>query len=87
MMDEQEKKDVAELNKDFEEAGVEIEVTGRVHWKPGDEITNNAHAMIHNDWERELGRVAPKLANLYIRDHVGFMKEMDAYNELLGRMG
>ena len=76
--------DIAELNKQLEEHGIVI--TERVKWKPGDEVRNNAHMMIRNEWERELSRVAPKLSHLLLREgDRAFFKEMDAFNELLGR--
>ncbi len=75
-----EKAEIAELNKQLEAAGAEYVITEKVHWKPGDPVTNTGEMMMQNDWEEMLKEKAPDLHHAWLQDPEKFW---EAYDENL----
>ena len=76
----QERKD-KETMKMLQEAldrdGLDIEVVGKVEWKPGDPVTNNAELMLQNEWEQNATEEEAKKVNPYLfRATDGVMRDM-----------
>jgi len=58
--------EIKELNEALEAAGGEYVITEKVHWNPGDPVTNTGQAMLQAEWEaqateEELQAVNPNL--------------------------
>jgi len=74
---ENEAAEIKELNKQLEAAGAEYVITEKVHWKPGDPVTNNAEMMMQSDWEDMLKEKAPDLHHQWLLDPEMFWKAYD----------
>ena len=77
---ENEAAEIRDLNKQLEAAGSDFVITEKVHWNPGDPVTNTGEAMLQADWEQELLEKAPDLHHHWTRDPKGFW---EAYDENL----
>ena len=71
--------EIRDLNEQLERSGSEFVITGKVHWKPGDPVTNNAELMMQNDWEHTLREKAPDLHHHWLQDPKGFWKAYDEH--------
>ena len=80
-MEDKDKEDVREVNRLLEAAGSDYVATERVHWKPGDPVTNTGEALLRADWERELQGKDPDAYFKYLLDPQGFFDENPGGNE------
>ncbi len=65
------------LQEALDREGLDIEVTGKVTWKPGDPVTNNAELMLHNEWEQNASEEEVRKHNPYMfRATDGVMRDM-----------
>ena len=78
--EQNEQAEIKDLNRQFTEQGLDIEVTEKVHWRPGDPVENTGHALLKADWEHMLQVKAPDLYMHYLRDEKAFW---EAYDENL----
>ena len=65
------------LQEAMDKAGLDITITGKVKWKPGDPVTNNAELMLQNEWEDNATEEELKAVNTYLfKDKDGITRDM-----------
>ena len=61
-----EKSEQEMLQEALDKAGLDIVVTGKVKWNPGDPVTNNAELMLQNEWEENASEEELQAVNKYL---------------------
>ena len=65
------------LQEALDRDGLDIEVTGKVKWKPGDPVNSNADLMAKNEWAQNATEEEAKKVNPYLfRATDGVIRDM-----------
>ena len=65
------------LQEALDKEGLDIEVTGRVTWKPGDPVDSNAALMAKHEWEDNASEEELQAVNKYLfKDKNGITRDM-----------